>query len=303
MNVSKSPAIEAATAVRCCWVCGSTELTRARNSTLPETITSDTFRITNSDYGRAAAIDRCETCGFHQCTDMVDVLHFYEEMTDPDYEATREQRSLQERGVLNRLSIKPPFSGRRLLDVGAGSGILVEEAHAMGFDAVGIEPSRNLQAKAAELGLPVYHGVLPHPEVQGPFDVITLIDVIEHVPNPVEILESVTELLAPHGIFVVVTPDRKSVAARIMQSKWWHYRVAHIGYFDPATLARALREAGMTETALRRPSWYFPGDYLFRRVVSYLPKSLQFEPPRFLSRIVIPLNLRDSLELEAVRKS
>lgn len=301
MNLNTFSAIDTAADVPSCWVCGSTQLHRVRESTLPSQVNSDTFRITNSDYGQAAAIDRCAVCGFHQCTEMVNVLHFYEEMEDPDYEATRKQRTVQERGVLERLSIKPPFGGRRLLDVGAGSGILVEEARAMGFDAVGVEPSRDLQDKASKLGLPVYHGVLPHPELEGPFDVITIIDVIEHVPNPVEILQLAKQLLAPDGILVVITPDRSSMVARMMQRRWWHYRVAHIGYFDPATLTRALEEAGMVKTEVRRPVWYFPGDYLFRRAASYLPKSLQFDPPKFISGVTVPLNLGDSLEYEAVR--
>ena len=76
-----------------------------------------------------------------------------------------------------------------LLDVGAGSGILVEEALAFGFAARGVEPSNPLQATAAQRGLPVTRGVLPPlPEFsRGHGDeVVTLIDVIEHVPNPVE---------------------------------------------------------------------------------------------------------------------
>ena len=59
----------------------------------------------------------------------------------------------------------------RLLDVGAGSGILVEEALASGFAARGIEPSSPI---AAQRGLPVTHGVLPNSELPGPFDVVTL---------------------------------------------------------------------------------------------------------------------------------
>lgn len=94
-----------------------------------------------------------------------------------------------------------------LLDVGAGSGILVEEALELGFAAKGIEPSGSLQATAVQRGLPVTHGVLPNSEVAGPFEVVTLIDVIEHVPDPVDLMRRIKSVMAPDGICVVVTPD------------------------------------------------------------------------------------------------
>ena len=284
-----------------CWICGSSNLTRVRESTLPEVINGDTFRISNSDYGRAGAIDRCHSCGFHQCSDTNDVVRFCEEMEDPDYERTRSQRAMQERAVLDNVPVGRPASGLRLLDVGAGSGILVEQALAKGYDAVGIEPSQTLQKSAAKLGLPVVRGVLPHPDIQGPFNVVTIIDVIEHVTNPIDLLNQALQLMVPDGILVVVTPDRTSLAARLMGQRWWHFRVAHIGYFEPKTLRNALSRAGLMEIDFRRPSWYFPIDYLLQRSTRYLPAAVRIAAPRCLAKITLPLNLRDSMMVSARR--
>ena len=113
---------------------------------------------------------------------------------------------------------------------------------ASGFAARGIEPSSPLQAIAAQRGLPVTHGVLPNSELPGPFDVVTLIDVIEHVPDPVDLVRRIKSVMAPNGIFVVVTPDVDSVAARLMGWKWWHFRAAHIGYFNRSTLGPGVGE-------------------------------------------------------------
>lgn len=287
--------IAAPTSAPRCWVCGSDALTRVRESSLPDVVTEETFRISSADYGHTGAIDRCDTCGFHQCTDMTDVLKYYETMDDPAYKQTHSQRALQQSAMLQAVPLKTDAKGLRLLDVGTGIGILVQEARRMGYEAIGVEPSQKLQAHAVSLGLPVVQGVLPHPEISGPFDVVTIIDVIEHVTDPVDLLRSAADLLAPGGILVVVTPDRSSIAAATMGRRWWHYRVAHISYFEPETLEAALGHAGLRQIGLRRPTWYFPMDYLAERALGYMPRWLRFPVPRVSSKITVPLNLRDSI--------
>lgn len=277
-----------------CWICGA-PVTLIRKSNVPAQLSDAQFRITDADYGRTPAIYRCGSCDFHQCSEMVGVLHYYVDMDDQAYESTRSQRAQQARKLLHQIPVPRPRSKLRLLDVGAGSGILVQEALAMGYLAEGVEPSLGLQARAVELGLPVKAGVLPHPELAGPYDVITLIDVIEHVPDPVGLLKAINSVLGLDGVIAIVTPDRRSVMARLMGYKWWHYRIAHIGYFDRATLDRALAKADLVGSAFHRPTWYFPLKYIADRLIGYLPRPLRFRTPQFMSRITVPLNLRDSM--------
>jgi len=276
-----------------CWICGGAHLVLVKHSDLPAGLSAKEFRITNSAYGQTGDIFRCRECGFHQCSNMRAVLAYYEDMTDDSYESTRAERALQERALL--LGIGDIKGGGRLLDVGAGSGILVEQALALGYDAVGVEPSKSLHQGAAALKLPVRLGILPHAEVCGPFDVVTCVDVIEHVPNPLDLLREIFTVMSDDGIAVIVTPDRKSLAAKLMGWRWWHYRIAHIGYFDQDTLARAISASGLTIIRIERPSWYFPADYIFDRLMRYFPKVLRLGAPRFLRKVVVPLNLRDSI--------
>jgi hypothetical protein len=111
---------------RLCWICGDGSLVRVHGGNLPATLTSEDFQITNRQYGHMGALDRCGNCGFHQCTEMANVLKYYGNMEDREYEATRESRALQELGILHHIS--PRRLHGRLLDVGAGSGILIEQA-------------------------------------------------------------------------------------------------------------------------------------------------------------------------------
>ena len=275
-----------------CWLCGEVKLTCVKTADVPSTVDAAAFRVTDANYGQCAAVYQCAACGFRQCSDFSDVLSFYQAMDDPGYEASRAPRALQAERLLQSVSRYRP--GGRLLDIGAGSGILVEVATSLGYRAEGIEPSEWMVRSAAAHGLKIQAGILPHEEITGPYDVVTLVDVIEHVSDPVELLVQARSVLASDGIGLVITPDVASVAARVMGKHWWHYRMAHICYFERQTLLAALRHADLEPIAIFRPSWYFTADYLIQRLGAYLPLVRKMRLP-ILERMVVPLNLFDSL--------
>jgi SAM-dependent methyltransferase len=218
-------------------------------------------------------------------------------MVDDNYERDRNLRMKQMFNLLHFLC--SPFyitigGGGRLLDVGAGSGILVEAALSLGLDCLGVEPSLWLYGKAREHGLPVLHGTMDILAPQEQFDFITLIDVIEHVGDPVGMLRKCSSLLNKNGKLLIVTPDSASLAARLLGYKWWHYRIAHINYFNIKTLKFALAAAGLQITSARRPGWWFTLAYIRERLINYLPETVL---PRWkwLEKIQIPINLFDSI--------
>jgi 2-polyprenyl-3-methyl-5-hydroxy-6-metoxy-1,4-benzoquinol methylase len=278
-----------------CWVCNNEVLSFAKSSILKkEELTSDFFAITDHTYGLTGELYRCDHCDFLQCIDFDNVLTFYENLCDPGYEASREERSLQAKKIL--LLIEKKISGKSLLDVGAGSGILVEQALSLGLDSFGIEPSKWLQEQATtKYQLPVSLGTLPHPSIDRTFDIITLIDVIEHVPNPKELIKVICNQMHEKSSLVIITPDVNSLIAKLLGWKWWHYRVAHIGYFTQTTLDLLMENLGLHRIYKSRPCWYFTAEYLLQRVNIYLPKFLQIPQMRIFKNITIPLNLGDSI--------
>lgn len=277
-----------------CWVCGSADVVLRKTSDLDDMRPED-FAISDSHYGRTSAIYQCQACGFLECPEEPDVVRFYEALEDPAYVASRPSRCLQARALLRTIGrlAGRPLPGLRLLDVGAGSGPMVEAARAAGMRAEGVEPSVWLHGHAVRLGLPVHLGVLPHPDVHPPFDVVTLVDVIEHTTDPLALLQQVAAVLAPGGVAVIVTPDVSSAAASLLGWRWWHFRAAHVGYFNRTTLTRLCARAGLTVTRQARPWWVLPLPYLLERAGRYLPLRL----PRlaWLERFAIPFNLGDSL--------
>lgn len=281
-----------------CRACEKRDCEFVRPSTVGRLKSSD-FAITNSDYGATAAIYRCRSCGLLQCPESADILKFYEELRDPQYEEGRPQRLLQAThlvfGLLKALG-REDGRGLKLLDIGAGSGVLVEAAQQCGFEASGVEPSPWLADLAKRKGLTLHAGVLPHPQLGGStYDVVTLVDVIEHVTAPLDLLRFSKNHLKADGIIVIVTPDVSSFFARALGFRWWHYRVAHISYFNKKTLLLMSGRAGLKPRRFSRPTWYFSYPYLRARLLKYLPSWLL--PPAVgpLRCIAIPLNLGDSL--------
>jgi SAM-dependent methyltransferase len=276
-----------------CWVCDHKEFELFKSSDIRGDLNSGNFAITNFDYGKTGELNKCKNCGFIQCSDLDKVVGFYENLEDQGYEDSRKERKLQEKRLVKYLG---KFKNKgKLLDIGAGSGIMVEAALEAGYDAVGIEPSIWLQQQAMKHNVPVFQGIFPHPETPGPYDVIALVDVIEHVTNPGELLSHIFKALDKEGIFILVTPDISSIAARILKFRWWHFRIAHIGYFNKINLIQLLNKHGFELIKLNRPSWYFTLKYLGIRFLSFFPKFLQIPLPKFLDKIIVPVNLRDSI--------
>ncbi len=278
-----------------CWLCQAEQVIPVKSGVSPQTLRSADFKITDAHYGKTSDVYQCVKCSFNFCPDVDEALCFYIDMDDEEYEETRAERALQARKMLQEIMRFVP--GGRLLDVGAASGIMVEEASTAGFEAMGIEPSKALQSRAREHGLPVVLGVLPNELVGAGFNVVTLVDVLEHVSNPVGILKNIVEVLDEKGICVITTPDLGSLPSRILGHKWWHYRLAHIAYFSAKTLDDAVVAAGMEIVSSSRPCWYFPASYLVNRVLSYFPSWFRVPLPKFLDRLIIPLNLGDSIQV------
>ena len=286
-----------------CWVCGGSRLEPWKPGNLASPLVSEDLRISDARYGLTLPLVRCLGCGFcfSNSREVARLDDLYAELDDPGYEGSQESRELQMRWLV-KLARQAHPGARTALDVGAASGLLVAEAGRQGLDALGVEPSCSLVSVARQqAGVEVLHGALPHRALEGrSFDLVFLVDVIEHVADPIGLLERCVERLAEGGVLLVVTPDVSSLAARALGPRWWHYRVAHVGYFDRASLDRAFARTGLCVVRRVRARWFFSVDYLATRVERYLPVAAwnrfarRFGPLRWLYRRVIPLNLFDS---------
>lgn len=147
-----------------------------------------------------------------------------------------------------------PAPGSRVLDVGCGTGVFLDAARSAGWSAVGYDLSEAAAQDARARGHDVRVGEFPQDAPAGPFDVITMWDVIEHFPKPVSALRGVFDRLSPGGFYVACTPSVARWDARVFGRAWYGYTKVpeHLFYYAPDTLSRDVRDAGLEVVAVRR---------------------------------------------------
>lgn len=183
------------------------------------------------------------------------LLDLYRAMEDGDYLREEAGRRATARRLLDLL--EPHVARRgRLLDVGCGHGLLLDEALARGWRVTGLEPSAAARSHAGgALGLPVRDGTLASLDPEERFDAIVMADVLEHVDDPLLELRRCARALAPGGVVCVVTPDPGSRTARVAGARWWGYLPAHTHLLPRRTLLEAMRRSGLEpveDVGLRR---------------------------------------------------
>lgn len=294
-----------------CRVCGSEKTALWKSRNLDRELIPEDFRITDSHYGVTLTLHRCEDCSFIFAdeSEISQLVELYEQLVDPSYEQGAENRILQMRDLL-RLGLEAQPQARNLLEIGAGSGLLVAEARRMGLAASGVEPSKALVATAKQRNdVELIQGTFPHSLLEGhQFDLIYAVDVIEHVNDPVKLLSDCAKALAPGGVLLVVTPDVSSLAAKFLGHRWWHFRLAHVGYFNEKSMRKAASRAELATQSTCRVRWFFPIRYLAERAATYVPvgwinrTAEKLGLLRRLYSVVIPLNLHDSMAFVMSRK-
>ena len=178
-------------------------------------------------------------------------------ITGPDVLA--EVRAMKEatyRAFLAR--VKRHRSGGALLDVGCALGFLLGEARRAGYDPYGLDRNASaIEAARAELGERVAARDLDAAVFRGvEFSVVTLVDVLEHVPEPLALLAAVRARLAPGGVVALLLPNAASLTARAYGARWPHLAEEHLWLWTPAGLERLLARGGWrvleTRTGLRK---------------------------------------------------
>lgn len=201
------------------------------------------------------AIVRCCACHVvykEQFPDKKMLKAGYEESIDEEYLALLRERRATFEGVMN--VIERYRKKGRILDVGCAEGTLLDIARKRGWDVSGVEPNKHLVAWARkQYGLKIVQGTIGQRALKNnAYDVITLLDVIEHVAEPEKFLRRCHELLAPHGMIFISTPDFGSVWSRVMKRRWFYILSIHVFYFTKQTLSALLRRAGFEVVATQR---------------------------------------------------
>lgn len=140
----------------------------------------------------------------------------------------------------------------QVLDVGCAAGFFLRVVQDAGHHVHGVELSPAIAKEAVlALGADRVHigtlddGIAALGLQDGSFDLITLWDVIEHIPDPQSVLRRIRKLLKPGGKLLLETQNVASRWARMLGRRWHHYKHhEHLYHFTPDTIRRLLSDCG-----------------------------------------------------------
>lgn len=211
-------------------------------------------------------IHRCHACGliFMQplrvsktLEEMYDETYYTGEAGTGRYTYLDERRNPRGHRAVNRARIRclirlhrklhPAESKRKLafLDVGCSFGALVHEAEAAGCLAHGIDVSDYAVKEGAREGLDLKKAVPEAlPDFGDPLDLVSMIEVIEHLPDPKAALCSIARAMRPGGIILIQTANMDGRQAKRAGPSYHYFLPGHLVYFSLRTLGLLLDQAG-----------------------------------------------------------
>lgn len=166
---------------------------------------------------------------------LVDYIY---ELEQPDEAVRRYEWRGMARAVQSLYPLKP---GSRWLDFGCGNGGLVRYVREQGIcDAAGFDEGW-IESRVRDAKIPMVSAA-ELDDLEGTFDVVSAIEVLEHVEDPIGLLRRIRALLKPGGLFFFTTGNPQPVRDIL---NWRYLRPEiHVSYFEPSTAALALERAG-----------------------------------------------------------
>jgi SAM-dependent methyltransferase len=188
-------------------------------------------------------------------------------------------------------------TGGKLLEIGCAYGFFLQEAKRY-FDVAGIELAPEAAAHCRQTGLNVVAGVADEASLNsfGRMDVIVLLDVIEHLPDPSGTLASCARSLNPDGIIVLTTGDFGSPVARLMGANWRLMTPPqHLWFFSRASMRGLSQRLRLDLESLSHPWKIVPLSlvmFQLRRMLGSAPAGAARA-----GTVGVPVNLFDAMRV------
>jgi len=140
-----------------------------------------------------------------------------------------------------------------LLEIGCGAGYFLEEAKKLQWNVSGTEKGEQIIKKLTERGLLIHNNLFDSSSfANGSYDVIVMIEVIEHLTNPLDFIQRINELLRPGGVLYLTTPNFNCIERKVLKDK---YRIIsypeHLWYFTPKSTHRILSENNFSKKFIK----------------------------------------------------
>ena len=199
----------------------------------------------------------------------------------------------------------------KVLDVGCAIGCFIKAAAENGFSAFGVEFSQYCVDHKIDANAQIVRGTLEEASYpENTFDLVTLWDVIEHLPDPQKVLQECRRISKDDGALVIMTPNTGSLIARLTGRKWVCYEDPHIHlfYYGPKQITAELLKAGWDVKKIK--TFWHGGKHVrlslvFERIGKYMPILKGFFAlleKLGLGRLALFLDIGDNMVIYAVPK-
>ena len=207
--------------------------------------------------GTWVSLLQCQDCSFAFSKEIPADPEFftkrYQFKFDPGVEYNAEYKSSI---LVQTFKLIQKFQSKKgkLLDLGSFGGNLMKFASEQGYEAEGVEVNKTMAEHCSKTLNMVVHNtkVQDFEGHDGEYDVITLIDVLEHLFEPKGVIEAATKLLSPGGVLVIKVPHygpqhfKQNIANALGISKRGiFHNFGHINLFTPKSLTRVLSDCGL----------------------------------------------------------
>jgi SAM-dependent methyltransferase len=231
-----------------CALCGERSLVLVYPANVSGAVPVEEFACTTEALARHDDIVQCPRCGLVSSMPRMPVGEFiegYRDVVDEDYLMEEANRRVLFEWFLRTLDAYA-LRGRNLFEVGSHVGLFLATARDAGWNARGIEPSKwAVQTGLERFGVDLRRGNVEElDEPDGSADVAVMLDVLEHLVDPLAALKAVRRVVDPEGLLVLSTVNLSGLHARLRKDRWPWFIRSHLHYFSPETLAAMLRDSG-----------------------------------------------------------
>lgn len=192
----------------------------------------------------------------------------------------------------------PP--GGRLLEIGSAYGFFLKEAQPH-FDVHGIELAKDAVDACHRAGLPnVHQGTVDEDILEriGPVDAVVMLDVIEHLSDPVETLRLCNRILKPGGVILITTGDFGALTARVTGRHWRLMTPPqHLWFFSQTSFSRIANTLNLSIAACTRPWKLVPLSLILFQVARMAGIDMRSSSLVRSSKLGIPVNLFDAMRV------
>lgn len=207
---------------------------------------------------QASRIVKCRQCGLMYASpraklpDQDEIKDYDPEFTKRARETSRDRYEKEELQVRDyrdtRAFLNKAYPDRgRLIEIGCGMGFLLAQFRKDGWQVEGIEPNKGFCQFIEE-----YHGINARPTIleeaklaDASVDVVIMLHVIEHVPDPLSSLREIHRVLKPDGTLILETPRYDSLMFKLLRHRERSVSCdGHIYFFTTGTLRAISRKAG-----------------------------------------------------------